>query len=103
MMNWINNLASVQHLASASPLSHLQKVRKNGSEFAWKYANFPVNFVFINPNVCMRSGVRTFQASFCAYATVINETPGVLSVITVKNPPHIKQVMCLSHLIQSET
>ena len=65
------------HLTSALTLSLLQNVCTHESEFLWKCANFPVKFVFINPNVCVRSGVRTFQAPFCAYASVINETPGL--------------------------
>lgn len=31
--------------------------------------------VFINHNYCVESRVRLFQAPFCAYATVINDTP----------------------------
>ena len=32
---------------------------------------------FINHNLCVGSGVRTFSAPFCAYASFINETPAV--------------------------
>ena len=63
---WWHSHVHCSNLTSALPLSHLQNVRTHGSEFAWQYANFPVKFVFINPNVCVRSGVRTFQAPFCA-------------------------------------
>ena len=34
----------------------------------------PSSLFFINQNLCVGSGVRTFSAPFCAYATFINET-----------------------------
>ncbi len=58
-------------------LLHLQNVRTHGSEFACRCANFPVKFVFINHKLCVGSSVRIFQGLFCAYATVINEAPGL--------------------------
>ena len=55
-----------------------QNVRRptGRSEFAWRTAHSTVKFVFINHNLCVTSGVRTFSARFCAYASFINETPG---------------------------
>ena len=41
-----------------------EHVRTHGSKFPEMYANFRVKFVFINPNLCLESGVRTFQALF---------------------------------------
>ncbi len=46
-----------------------KRVCMHGSEFACR--------VFINPTFCVGSGVRLFQGRFCAYATVINEAPGL--------------------------
>ena len=87
MMNWINNLASVHHFMSASPLSISKTFYDMGQSLSGKYENFPggssLRRDIINPNVCVRSGVRTFQAPFCAYATVINETPGISSCFQV--------------------
>ncbi len=54
-----------------------KRVCTHGSEFACRCANFPVKFVFINPTFCIGSGVRLFQGRFCAYATVVNEAPGL--------------------------
>ncbi len=50
-----------------------KRVYMHGSEFAYRCANFPIKFVFINPTFCVGSGVCLFQGRFCAYATVINE------------------------------
>lgn len=43
------------------------------------YAHFLFSqfYFFINPNLCLESGVCTFQALFCVYATVIREAPGL--------------------------
>ena len=68
-----SGFSSPPHVCIA--ISHLQNVRTHGSEFVWKCTHFPVKLVFINSHVCLRSGVRTFQALFCLFATVINETP----------------------------
>ena len=35
----------------------------------------PSSLFFINHNLCVGSGVRTFSAPLCAYASFINETP----------------------------
>ena len=57
MMKWINNLYLVHLLTSASALSHLQNVPTHGSDFVWTCAHSPFKFVYINPNICVRSGV----------------------------------------------
>ena len=37
---------------------------------------------FINHNLCVGSGIRTFSAPFCAYATFINETQNQKNTFT---------------------
>ena len=71
MMKWMKNLASVHHLSISKMFVHM------GSELAYNCTHSPVKFVFIDPNVCMRSGVRIFQTKFGADPTVINEAPDI--------------------------
>lgn len=56
--------------------SCLQNVQTDGSEFPYWCAYSHIKFVFINANICVESGVRDFQALFCAYAAVTNEAIG---------------------------
>ena len=68
MRKWINNLASVHHLTSASPLSRLQNVRTHGSEFVWKFSRQVVFY----KSKCLREQLRAHVSGpFCAYATAV--------------------------------
>ena len=70
--------ASVHHFTvCVASFPCLQNVRTPGSEFAYRCAHFTVRFVFIDHKLCMGKGVRQFQAPFWAYASFINETPGL--------------------------
>ena len=56
-----------------------QNVRRptGGSEFTWKTAHSSVTFVFYKSQP-LRGKWRThISAPFCAYASFINETPGM--------------------------
>ena len=78
MRGLLYNLASIHHLTMCIvDFNCLQNVPTHGSEFTYRCAHSPVKFVFIDHNFCVGSGVRLFQALFCAYATVINKTPGL--------------------------
>lgn len=54
----------------------LHNAQMHGSKFLYKCTHSPIKFVFIDHNFCVGRGICLFQAPFCAYATVINETPG---------------------------
>ena len=57
----------------------LQNVRRpmGGSEFAWRTAHSAVKFVFYKPQPLRGKCRMHISAPFCAYASFINETPGV--------------------------
>ncbi len=40
---------------------------------------FLSSLFLINPTFCVGSGIRRLQGRFCAYATVINEAPDLMS------------------------
>lgn len=67
----------------SSPLYHLQRpfplspnVCAHGSEYPYRCAHSPTKFGFIDPNLCVGSGLHLFHALFCVSATVINEASG---------------------------
>lgn len=59
-------------------ISRMCSRRTHGSEFAYGANILPPSLFFIDHNLCVGSGVRTFPAKFDAYATFINETPELL-------------------------
>ena len=73
-MKWINNLASIDPLKSASPLSCLQDVHIHGLKF-----HSPMKCEIIYPNVRVRSGVRTKGG---LKGGVTNEAPGLVKYNT---------------------
>lgn len=60
--------------------------RKQGSELTYQCTQSPAKFVFINHNA-MGSRIGIFQIPFSMYATVINETPEL--VTKAKNASYI--------------
>lgn len=71
---WFLQSTSIQHLTvcvANSPC--LRNGHTHGSGFVHRCAHSQL--IFIDYNFCVGSGVRLFQAQFCAYAMLINETP----------------------------
>ena len=64
--------------SSASPIPTVSKMcvgLREGQSLRGGPHILPSSLFFINHNLCVESGVRTFSAPFCAYASFINETP----------------------------
>ena len=62
---------------SVSPIPFCSRMCVRTAQSLLKGAHIlPSSLFFIDHNLCVGTGVRTFPAPFCAYARFINETPG---------------------------
>ena len=71
------NAASIHHLTTCAASFSRIFERMDQNLHAGAHI-LPSSLFFADPNPCMGSDVRNFQALFCAYAMFMNEAPGPL-------------------------